>query len=47
MSDTPGRAAVSALVLIAGTASAEQAPVWQVAIAHDFLLPDDGPPVHQ
>jgi hypothetical protein len=47
MSDARGRVAVSALVLIAGTAGAEQAPVWQVAIAHDFRLPDDGPPVHQ
>lgn len=47
MSDTRGRAAVSALVLMAGAAGAEQAPLWQVAIAHDFLLPDDGAPVHQ
>ena len=47
MSDTLGRLSVSALVLITGAAGAEQAPVWQVAIAHDFRLPDDGPPVHQ
>ena len=47
MSDTRGRIAVSAVALIAGAAGAEQTPVWQVAIAHDFRLPDDGPPVHQ
>lgn len=47
MTDARGRVAVSALVLIAGTAGAGQASVWQVAIAHDFLLPDDGHPLHQ
>jgi hypothetical protein len=47
MRDNRGQVAVSALLLIAGTAGAGEAPVWQVAIAHDFRLPDDGPPVHR
>lgn len=36
-------------VLLAGGAGAAEfgAPAWQIAVAHDFRLPDDGPPVHR
>jgi hypothetical protein len=50
MKYTVSRIPVTAALLIAGSAAvgaSTAAPVWQVAIAHDFLLPDDGPPVHR
>ena len=47
MSARTNRRYVTAAVLMASSAVASPAaPVWHVAIAHDFLLPDDGPPVH-
>ncbi|MDD3650924.1 hypothetical protein [Immundisolibacter sp.] len=53
MKGDTSRLPVTGMLLIAGSAVAASeaqtpvAPVWQVAIAHDFLLPDDGPPVHR
>lgn len=47
MSATARGVPVMAVLLAGGAAAAEVgAPVWQLAIAHDFRLPDDGPPVH-
>lgn len=46
---TAARSVPVMAVLLAGSAVAAEvgAPVWQVAIAHDFRLSDDGPPVHR
>jgi len=41
---------MAAALLVTGVhasdADPRAAPVWQVAIAHDFRLPQDDPPVH-
>ncbi|MFZ5492159.1 MAG: hypothetical protein ACOY6E_06650 [Pseudomonadota bacterium] len=51
MKDAGSRMPVTAALLIASQATAagnvDTPALWQVAIAHDFLLADDGPPVHQ
>ena len=47
MSAVARSAPVLAVVLAGAVGAQTGAPVWQVAIAHDFRLPDDGPPVHR
>lgn len=50
MNPTTRLVPIAAALLVSGVHASETdprgAPVWQVAIAHDFRMPQDDPPVH-